>query len=125
MANISKACLSDKDIELLEIINKRYFAVVGNPKELEIYINPKGSKVFSITIYDKYGKKHKYKLGDFRVGIYNVLKAMKDAIKLLNKFDELGKDFNLLNGAKKHTYKELFIKYMDKKIVDISVWYIS
>ncbi|SUX01570.1 Uncharacterised protein [Campylobacter devanensis] len=48
-----------------------------------------------------------------------------DAIKLLNKFDELGKDFNLLNGAKKHTYKELFIKYMDKKIVDISVWYIS
>lgn len=30
-----------------------------NPKELKIYINPKGSKVFSITIYDKYGKKHK------------------------------------------------------------------
>ena len=50
MANISKACLSDKDIELLEIRDKRYFAVVGNPKELEIYINPKGSKVFSITI---------------------------------------------------------------------------
>ncbi|WP_180381800.1 MULTISPECIES: hypothetical protein [Campylobacter] len=45
-----------KDIELLEIKDKRYFAVVGNPKELEIYINPKGSKVFSITIYDKYGK---------------------------------------------------------------------
>ncbi|MEE3694704.1 hypothetical protein V2I21_06185 [Campylobacter sp. CLAX-22107-21] len=37
-----------------------------------------------------------------------------DAIKLLNKFDELGKDFNLLSGTKKHTYKELFIKYMDK-----------
>ena len=93
MANISKACLSDKGIELLEIRDKRYFAVVGNPKELEIYINPKGSKVFSITIYDKYGKKHKYKLGEFRVGIYNVLKARRDAIKLLNKFDELGKDF--------------------------------
>ena len=46
MANISKACLSDKDIELLEIRDKRYFVVVGNPKELEIYINPKGSKVF-------------------------------------------------------------------------------
>ncbi|WP_096027828.1 phage integrase central domain-containing protein [Campylobacter lanienae] len=45
-----------------------------------------------------------------------MLKARRDAIKLLNKFDELGKDFNLLNGAKKHTYKELFIKYMDKKI---------
>lgn len=100
MANISKACLSDKDIELLEIRDKRYFAVVGNPKELEIYINPKGSKVFSITIYDKYGKKHKYKLGDFRVGIYNVLKARRDTIKLLNKFDELGKDFNLLMELK-------------------------
>ena len=125
MANISKTCLSDKDIELLEIKDKRYFAVVGNPKELEIYINPKGSKVFSITIYDKYGKKHKYKLEEFRVGIYNVLKARIDAIKLLNKFDEPGKDFNLLNGAKKHTYKELFIKYMGKKIIDISVWYIS
>lgn len=37
MANISKACLSDQDIELLEIRDKRYFAVVGNPK---------GSKVF-------------------------------------------------------------------------------
>ena len=48
MANISKACLSNKDIELLEIRDKRYFAVVENPKELEIYINPKGSKVFSI-----------------------------------------------------------------------------
>ena len=89
---------------------------MGNHKELEIYINSKGSKVFSITIYDKYGKKHKYKLEEFRVGIYNVLKARRDAIKLLNKFDELGKDFNLLNWAKKHTYKELFIKYMDKKI---------
>ena len=42
--------------------------------------------------------------------------AIKLLIKLLNKFDELGKDFNLLNGAKKHTYKELFIKYMDKKL---------
>ncbi|WP_297985820.1 hypothetical protein [uncultured Campylobacter sp.] len=46
MANISKACLSDKDIELLEIRDKRYFVVIGNPKELEIYINHKGSKVF-------------------------------------------------------------------------------
>ena len=44
-----------------------------------------------------------------------MLKARRDAIKLLNKFDELEKDFNLLNRAKKHTYKELFIKYMDKK----------
>ena len=44
-----------------------------------------------------------------------MLKARKDVIKLLNKFDELEKDFNLLNEAKKHTYKELFIKYMDKK----------
>lgn len=115
MANISKACLSDKDIELLEIRDKRYFAVVGNPKELEIYINPKGSKVFQLLFMTNMAK-HKYKLEEFRVGIYNVLKAMKDAIKLLNKFDELGKDFNLLNGAKKHTYKELFIKYMDKKL---------
>ncbi|MBO7154440.1 MAG: hypothetical protein J6V67_00930 [Campylobacter sp.] len=46
MANISKACLSDKDIELLKIRDKRYFVVIGNPKELEIYINHKGSKVF-------------------------------------------------------------------------------
>ena len=45
-----------------------------------------------------------------------MLKARRDAIKLLNNFDELGKDFNLLSGTKKHTYKELFIKYMDKKI---------
>ncbi|WP_180384105.1 hypothetical protein [Campylobacter devanensis] len=45
-----------------------------------------------------------------------MLKARRDTIKLLNKFDELGKDFNLLDGAKKHTYKELLIKYMDKKL---------
>jgi hypothetical protein len=37
MANISKACLSDQDIELLEIRDERYFVVVRNPK---------GSKVF-------------------------------------------------------------------------------
>ncbi|WP_086240508.1 hypothetical protein [Campylobacter devanensis] len=56
MANISKACLSDKDIELLEIINKRYFAVVENPKELEIYINPKGSKVFQLLFMTNMAK---------------------------------------------------------------------
>ena len=76
MANISKACLSDKDIELLEIRDKRYFAVVGNPKELEIYINPKGSKVFQLLFMTNMAK-HKYKLEEFRVGIYNVLKARR------------------------------------------------
>ena len=44
MANISKACLSDKDIELLEIRDKRYFVVVRNTKV---------SKVFQFAIYDK------------------------------------------------------------------------
>ena len=56
MANISKACLSDKDIELLEIRDKRYFTVVGNPKELEIYINPKGSKVFQLLFMTNMAK---------------------------------------------------------------------
>ena len=56
MANISKACLSDKDIELLEIRDKRYFVVVGNPKQLKIYINPKGSKVFQLLFMTNMAK---------------------------------------------------------------------
>lgn len=37
MANISKACLSDKDIEFLEIKDKRYFVVVRNTKVSKVF----------------------------------------------------------------------------------------
>jgi len=46
MANVASQTLFDKDIRLLAIKEKRYFKVVGNPKELVIFVNPKGTRNF-------------------------------------------------------------------------------
>ena len=46
MANVAKTYLSDKDIRNLLTKEKKYRKVVGNPKELCIFTNPKGRKNF-------------------------------------------------------------------------------
>ncbi|MDL0095913.1 hypothetical protein [Campylobacter vicugnae] len=62
MANILKACLSDKDIELLEIRDKRYFAVVEILKSLKFILILKGARFFSLLFMIK-----KIKLGKIRI----------------------------------------------------------
>ena len=50
MANVAKTHLFDKDIKNLVPQDKRYFKVVGDPKELCVFVNPKGTKKFSLRI---------------------------------------------------------------------------
>ena len=94
--------LFDKDIRLLAIKEKRYFKVVGNPKELVIFVNPKGTKKFSLRI--KQDEKSIFKeLKEFREGIYSVFEARKD-INILK------------NGNEKYKFKNLFDFYIKQKI---------
>ena len=77
MANVAKTHLYDRDIKNLVPQEKRYPKVVGNPKELCIYINPKGTKKFSLRIKQG-GKATWCELKEFREGIYSVVEDVKD-----------------------------------------------
>ena len=68
MANVAKTHLFDKDIKNLVPQEKRYFKVVGDSKELCIYINPKGTKKFSLRLKQK-DKVVWYELNEFRGNI--------------------------------------------------------
>ena len=46
MANVAKQTLQDKDIQNLEIKSKQYIKVVGNLKELYLFVHPGGIKSF-------------------------------------------------------------------------------
>lgn len=107
--------LFDKDIRLLAIKEKRYFKVVGNPKELVIFVNPKSTKKFSLRI--KQDEKSIFKeLKEFREGIYSVFEARKEAVNLLKEFEKV-KDINILkNGNEKYKFKNLFDFYIKQKI---------
>lgn len=74
---------------------------MGNPKELVIFVNPKGTKKFSLRI--KQNEKSIFKeLSEFREGIYSVSKARKDAINLLKNLKGL-RGINILkNGNDKY-----------------------
>lgn len=115
MANIAKTYLSDKDIRNFTPKEKKYFKVVGSPKELCIFINPKGTKVFSLRI--KQSKKTTFhKLKEFREGIYSVFEARKDAVKILKELEN-GKDINnIKNGNEKYKFKNLFALFMQQKV---------
>ena len=80
-----KTHLCDKDIKNLELRNKRYFKV-GDLNELYIFINPKGTKKFSLQI--KQGDKATwYELKEFREGFYNVRAEKRSLVEI----KELGK----------------------------------
>ena len=82
MANVSSANLTDKDIRGLECKDRMYFKVVGNPKELYVYVSPKGLKTFKIRLR-KDGKDTTKTLSEFRPGIYSVAEARRDANALV------------------------------------------
>ena len=56
MGNISKANLLDKDIRALPLKQKQYIKSVGNPKELYIWVNPNGTKSFTLRYNNKFIK---------------------------------------------------------------------
>lgn len=115
MANVAKTYLNDKDIRNLIPKENKYFKVVGNPKELCIFINPKGTKIFSLRIKQN-NKSNFHKLKEFREGIYSVSEARKDAINILKRL-ESGRDIQTIkNCNNKYIFKNLFALYIEQKI---------
>lgn len=113
MANIAKKILYDKDIRELEPRKRQYRNVVGNPKELYIWINPSGVKTFFIL----HGGKTR-KLTEFEQGKYGVEQARDDALKIIKR---------LKNGAvlksNKYTIGALFDSYIRWKKTTLSESY--
>ena len=86
MANVAKQSLIDKDIRALVPKELKYKKVVGNPKELYIWVNPNGTKSFTLRYNNKF-----IKIKEFREGIYSVADARRDALKMLKELEN-GKD---------------------------------
>ena len=114
MANVSSANLTDKDIRGLEFKDQMYFKVVGNPKELYVYVSPKGLKTFKIRLR-KDGKDTTKTLSEFRPGIYSVAEARRDANALLAQLSQ-GKELDVILGkSDKYKFKSLFDKLIEQK----------
>ena len=114
MANVSSANLTDKDIRSLEFKDRMYFKVVGNPKELYVYVSPKGLKTFKIRLR-KDGKDTTKTLSEFRPGIYSVAEARRDANALLAQLAQ-GKELDVILGkSDKYKFKSLFDKVIEQK----------
>lgn len=114
MANVANTYLSDKDIRNLPLKEKKYRKVVGNPKELYIFINPKGTKKFALRL-NVDGKEVLYGLKEFREGIYSVAEARKDAIAMLKRYQQLGSVDLLKNGNEKYSFGNLFKLCIEQK----------
>ena len=115
MANVAKTHLFDKDVENLAPQDKRYFKVVGDPKELCVFVNPKGTKKFSLRI--KQGNKTTWcELKEFREGIYSVAEARKEAWQKLKDLEKADGNVEILkNGNEKYSFGNLFELYIEQQ----------
>ncbi len=109
MAKESITSIFDKDIRALQPSEKKYLKVVGNPKELNVRVNPTGVKRFFL----KYGGKE-IPLKEFRAGIYSVADARRDANKILSELEN-GKDIQAIRGDNKYLYKNLLETYLKQQ----------
>lgn len=114
MANVSSANLTDKDIRGLEFKDQMYFKVVGNPKELYVYVSPKGLKTFKIRLR-KDSKDTTKTLSEFRQSIYSVAEARRDANPLLAQLAQ-GRELDVILGkSDKYKFRSLFNKLIEQK----------
>lgn len=84
MGNIATITLQDRDIKNLTLQPKQYRKVVGNPKELYIQVNPKGTKTFTLKYKEsKYDKEQFIKIGEWRESIFtaNIKRAKQHKAK--------------------------------------------
>ena len=115
MANVANTYLSDKDIRNLPTKEKKYRKVVGSPKELYIYVNPKGTKKFALRL-NVDGKEVFYGLKEFREGIYSVAEARKEALQKLKDLERADGNVEILkNGNEKYSFGNLFNLYIERK----------
>lgn len=117
---ISTSNLQDRDIRKLEPKNKQYKRVVGNPKELYIWVNVSGKKSFTLRYCGKF-----IKLKDFREGIYSVAEARKDAISLLKEL-EGGKNISDLKGNNfKYKFRNLLDLFLQQQMQKCTADYVN
>lgn len=115
MANVSNTHLNDKDIRALKPKNTRYTKAVGDPKELYVFVNPKGTKKFSLRI-KRDDKSHWYELNEFREGIYSVAEARKDALQKLKDLQRADGNIEILkDGNEKYSFGNLFNIFIEQK----------
>lgn len=85
MSRVATKILFDKDIQALQPKEKQYRLVVGNPKELILFVYPSGVKTFALRILGSGGSEKCIKLSQFRAGIYSVADARKEAASNLKR----------------------------------------
>ncbi|CUU70845.1 tyrosine-type recombinase/integrase [Campylobacter hyointestinalis] len=110
MSRVATKILFSKDIKNLKPKSKLYKRVVGNPKELYIFIYPSGKKTFNLKINSKFRR-----LNEFREKIYGLVQARNDAFIIIrelesNKF----KNIQIINKKNdKYLFKNLTNQYLD------------
>ncbi|HFP7510585.1 TPA: Arm DNA-binding domain-containing protein [Campylobacter jejuni] len=105
--------LTQKDIDNLEIKDKRYMISIGEPKELYVRVNPTGKKVF-------YLRASKFKnfitIGECQKGVLNVTNAREKAKDLLKSMYDgkfIGKNDKVMTLEKANF---LYVDIKSKKI---------
>ncbi|ABS43228.1 site-specific recombinase, phage integrase family [Campylobacter jejuni subsp. doylei 269.97] len=105
--------LTQKDIDNLEIKDKRYMISVGEPKELYVRVNPTGKKVF-------YLRASKFKqfitIGECQKGILNVTNAREKAKELLKSMYDGSFVSKSEKGVTLNKANELYIEIKAKKL---------
>ncbi|WP_141088639.1 Arm DNA-binding domain-containing protein, partial [Campylobacter concisus] len=86
--------------------------VVGNPKELYIQVNPKGTKTFTL----KYDEKM-LQIGQWRESIFTTNMARTKAIQILRDLNNGKSSIDELKGRQKgvYIYENLFNKIIEHK----------
>lgn len=118
MGNIATITLQDRDIKNLTPRAIQYKKVVGNPKELYIFVNPKGTKTFALKYKEsKYDKEQFIKIGEWRESIFTAAMARTKATQILRDLNSGKQDINELRGKKKdvYIYENLFYKIIEHK----------
>ncbi|KAA6225139.1 MULTISPECIES: Arm DNA-binding domain-containing protein [unclassified Campylobacter] len=101
MSNIAKTFLQDRDIKKLIPKERQHKRAVGNPKELYIFVNPKGTKTFSLKYKPStYDKEQYIKIGQWRENIFTTQIARQKAIQILIEINN-GKDIHTLRDEKR------------------------
>ena len=112
MGNIATIILQDRDIKNLAPKPTQYRRVVGNPKELYIQVNPKGTKTFTL----KYDEKM-LQIGQWRESIFTTAMARAKATQLLRDLNSEKTTIQELKGVEKgiYIYENMFYKIIEHK----------
>jgi bacteriophage P4-like integrase len=118
MSNIASTTLQDMDIKHLTPQDKQYKKAIGNPKGLYIFVNPKGTKTFSLKYKEgKYDKEQFIKIGEWRESIFTTNMARTKAMQMLRVLNSGEQSIDELRGKQtaRYVYENLFNKIVKHK----------